>query len=99
VRRRGGLGIGLRGAALESLRLAISSAAKAIEEGIQWNSPGFRLGETWFATFDVRGPKGFLLVLHAVRFASGDDVAAKTRALRGVVRQWTAVLSRARRPP
>ncbi len=55
---------------IASMRAAILGADRAITEGVKWNSPSFYC-EGWFATVNVRGKQGVLVVLHR---------GAKTRA-------------------
>lgn len=51
---------------LAAVRERVLAAAPSVAEGIKWNAISFRTTE-WFATFNVRGPRGpkpILLVLH-----------------------------------
>lgn len=56
---------------LQALREAILAVDPAIAEGIKWNAPSFRTHE-YFATFNLRGKQGLMLILH---------LGAKARAL------------------
>ena len=48
---------------LQTLRDAILAVDPAIAEGIKWNAPSFRKQE-YFATFNLRGKQGLMLILH-----------------------------------
>lgn len=48
---------------LQALREAILAVDPAIAEGIKWNAPSFRTHE-YFATFNLRGKQGLMLILH-----------------------------------
>ncbi|TDK23749.1 DUF1801 domain-containing protein [Luteimonas aestuarii] len=48
---------------LQVLREAILAVDPAIAEGIKWNAPSFRTDE-YFATFNLRGKAGLMLILH-----------------------------------
>lgn len=52
-----------RKAEMQALREAILAVDPAIAEGIKWNSPSFRTNE-YFATFNLRGKAGLMLILH-----------------------------------
>lgn len=48
---------------LAAVRSALLAADPAISEGIKWNSPSF-YREGWFATMNLQGKQGPLLVFH-----------------------------------
>ena len=48
---------------LAEIRQTILKAAPGITEGIKWNAPSFYF-HGWFATANLRGPKGVMIVLH-----------------------------------
>ena len=48
---------------MERLRRLILSVDPSISEGIKWNAPSFKTTDD-FATFNLRGKKGLLLILH-----------------------------------
>jgi len=50
-------------AQLQQLRQAILAVDPSIREGIKWNAPSFRTHE-YFATFNLRGRQGPMLILH-----------------------------------
>lgn len=60
---------------IQAVRGRILAVDPLIEEGIKWNAGSFRTRE-WFATFNVRGPRGpkpVTLVLHlGAKVRSGD---------------------------
>lgn len=51
-------------AELESVRAMILAADGKIGEGVKWNAPSFRVGETYFATLHLRATDGVGVVLH-----------------------------------
>jgi len=48
---------------LLALRRTILGADRRIAEGIKWNAPSF-FHRDWFATMNLRGTEGVMLVLH-----------------------------------
>lgn len=48
---------------VQLLRQAILAIDPSIAEGIKWNAPSFRTQE-YFATFNLRGKQGPMLILH-----------------------------------
>lgn len=69
-----------------AVREQVLAASPTIEEGIKWNAVSFRTTE-WFATFNVRGPRGpkpVMLVLH---------LGARTRGAAASVADPTGLLT------
>lgn len=60
-----------------AIRKAILEADKTITEGIKWNSPSFYCAG-WFATVNVRGGRGLLVVLHHGAKVRADATPRKT---------------------
>lgn len=65
---------------LDLVRRIMLDASPRISEGVKWNAPSFRVGETWFATLNgPRHTEHVMLVLHAGAKAKGlaleDEIA------------------------
>ena len=60
---------------IEAVRSIILGASPKISEGIQWNSPSFRVGE-WFATMNLR-KSDVMVVLHLGAKVKDDSTAKK----------------------
>jgi hypothetical protein len=66
------------GPIVQSVREVILKVDRKVTEGIKWNSPSFYLND-WFATVNVRGQQGVMVVLH--HGAKARDLSALPEAL------------------
>lgn len=72
---------------LKSIRAAILAADRKITEGIKWNSPSFYCAG-WFATVNVRGKHGVLVVFHHGAKARSDSTLRETIKDPQALLQW-----------